>query len=402
MNFGSLNDIRVLDLTQMLAGPFGTQMLADHGAEVIKIESPQGDMTRPGGPFRRDDEEKTHGGYFQSVNRNKKSIVLNLKSEEGKQALRQFVKNADVVCENFRPGVMDGLGLGYKELDKVNPKIIYACLRGFGDPATGMTSYTHWPAFDVVAQAMGGIMGITGSGPGAPTKIGPGVGDLIPGALMAFGVLLALFERNRSGKGQLVDVAMVDAVLSFCERIVYQYSTLGVVPKPQGNGHPFICPFGMYPAADGHVSLATPQQDFFEMFCVLLDVPELKDDPRFSSPTERQKNKPDLEIIVSEITAKFSKAELQNRLGGKIPFGPVMQADEIFNDPYFREREMIVDIEQPGSSQPLQVAGVPVKLSRTPGKVASRGPYKGEHTETMLSALGLSEQQISIASGAAK
>ena len=396
--FGALSDIRVIDLTQMLAGPFGTQMLADHGAEVIKIEPPQGDMTRPAGPFRRDDERKTHAGYFQSVNRNKKSIVLNLKCEEGKLALKRLVEKADVVCENFRPGVMEGLGLGYEALKKINPKIIYACLRGFGDPATGETSYTNWPAFDVVAQAMGGIMGITGPGPGSPTKIGPGVGDLIPGTLMAFGVLAALHERHRSGEGQLVDVAMVDAVLAFCERIVYQYSLNGVVPGPQGNGHPFQCPFGLYPAADGHVALATPQQSFFDTFCVLLDAPELKDDPRFNSFIGRQKNKPELEHLVSDLTAKFTKAELKKRLGGKIPFGPVMQIDEIFADSYFRSREMIVDIEQPGSANPVQVAGVPVKLSRTPGMVNKRGPYQGEHTEALLGALGLSEEQISAAS----
>ena len=396
--FGALSDIRVIDLTQMLAGPFGTQMLADHGAEVIKIEPPQGDMTRPAGPFRRDDEQKTHAGYFQSVNRNKKSIVLNLKCEEGKLALKRLVEKADVVCENFRPGVMEGLGLGYEELKKINPKIIYACLRGFGDPATGETSYTNWPAFDVVAQAMGGIMGITGPGPGSPTKIGPGVGDLIPGTLMAFGVLAALHERHRSGEGQLVDVAMVDAVLAFCERIVYQYSLNGVVPGPQGNGHPFQCPFGLYPAADGHVALATPQQSFFDTFCVLLDAPELKDDLRFNSFIGRQKNKPELEHLVSDLTVKFTKAELKKRLGGKIPFGPVMQIDEIFADSYFRSREMIVDIEQPGSANPVQVAGVPVKLSRTPGMVNKRGPYQGEHTEALLGALGLSEEQISAAS----
>ena len=208
MSFGALSSIRVLDLTQMLAGPYGTMMLADHGAEVIKIEPPKGDMTRNGGPFTESDTQRTHGGYFQSVNRNKRSVMLDLKSEEGKAAFLELVKSADAVTENFRVGVMDKLGLGYEVLREVNPKIVYGCLNGFGDPRTGASPYAKWPAFDVVAQAMGGIMAITGPDPQTPTKIGPGVGDIVPGMFLAFGVLAAVHKARETGAGQFVDVSM--------------------------------------------------------------------------------------------------------------------------------------------------------------------------------------------------
>ena len=394
MSFGALSDIRILDVTQMLAGPYGTMMLADHGAEVIKIESPKGDMTRPGGPFHPDDEQKTHGGYFQSVNRNKKSVVLDLKSESGREAFKALVKDADAVVENFRVGIMDKLGLSYEVLREINPKLVYGTLRGFGDPRTGKSPYAEWPAFDVVAQAMGGIMGITGPGPGVPTKIGPGVGDIIPGMMLGFGVLSAIHHARRTGQGQFVDVSMVDAILATCERIVYQQSVSNMTPGPQGNGHPFLCPFGMYPAKDGHVTLAAPAQEFFNRLCDLLDAPELKDDPLFQTPTSRGENREELEKRLGEVTSRFTKAELTERVGGKIPYGPVMQIDEISKDPHFAIREMVVPIDQPGSEQVTRIAGVPIKFTETPGQVATRGPYLGEHTREVLSAAGVSDEDI--------
>ena len=396
MSFGALSDIKIIDLTQMLAGPYGTMMLADHGATVIKVESPTGDMTRPGGPFRSDDEEKTHGGYFQSVNRNKKSIVLDLKTAEGREALIALVKDADAITENFRVGVMDKLGLSYEVLREANPKLVYGTLRGFGDPRTGASPYAEWPAFDVVAQAMGGIMGITGPGPGMPTKIGPGVGDIVPGMMLAFGVLAAIHHARSTGQGQFVDVSMVDSVLAVCERIVYQESITGIAPEPQGNGHPFMCPFGMFPAKDGHVTLAAPQQNFFDKLCDLLEAPELKSDARFGSPGERGKHRVVLEELLSEVTRRFTKSELQDRLGGIIPFGPVMAMDEIAQDPHFATREMVVALETPGSADPTNVAGVPIKLSETPGGVHSRGPYLGEHTREILRDVGITEEQLDI------
>ena len=394
MSFGALSDIRILDLTQMLAGPYGTMMLADHGAEVIKIESPQGDMTRPGGPFHADDEQRTHGGYFQSVNRNKQSIVLDLKSQDGRDAFMALVESADAVTENFRVGIMDKLGLSYEVLKEINPKLVYGTLRGFGDPRTGLSPYAEWPAFDVVAQAMGGIMGITGPKPGHPTKIGPGVGDIVPGMMLAFGVLAAIHHARRTGEGQFVDVSMVDSILAVCERMVYQHSVSGEVAGPQGNGHPFMCPFGMFPAKDGHVTIAAPKQEFFDDLCDLLDTPDLKSDPRFGSPPDRGRHRQELEVILSEITSKFTKAELTERLGGKIPYGPVMQMNEIASDPHFKARDMVVPIDQPGSDNKTTIAGVPIKLTATPGGINGRGPYLGEQTETVLREAGVSDALI--------
>ena len=394
MSFGALCDIRIVDLTQMLAGPFGTMTLADHGAEIIKVESPQGDMTRPGGPFHEDDQQRTHGGYFQSVNRNKKSVVLDLKTDAGREAFLTLIQDADAVTENFRVGVMDKLGLSYETLREVNPKLVYGALRGFGDPRTGASPYAEWPAFDVVAQAMGGIMGITGPAPGQPTKIGPGVGDLIPGLMLAFGVLAGVHHARQTGEGQFVDVCMVDSVLAVCERMVYQHSISGVVAGPEGNGHPFMCPFGMFPARDGHVTIAAPQQSFFDQLCDRIEAPHLKTDPRFNSPAARGQNRVELERLLGEETARFTKAELTERLGGTIPYGPVLQMDEIAADPHFAVRGMVVDVEQPGSACATGIAAVPIKMTGTPGRIQRRAPYLGEHTEDILRTAGLSDAEI--------
>ena len=223
---GALADVVVLDLTQMLAGPFVTMMLADQGAEVIKIEPPGGDATRLFGPFMAGQtpvKEGGYGGYFGSTNRNKRSIVIDLKSEDGREVLRRLVAKADILVENFRAGVMERLGIGYEALSAINPRLVYGTIRGFGDPRSGRSPYASWPAYDIVAQAMGGIIAITSPTPGGPpTKIGPGVGDLIPAMQCAFGILAALHKARASGRGQFVDVAMVDGVLAACERPVFQ------------------------------------------------------------------------------------------------------------------------------------------------------------------------------------
>ena len=278
---GALSGLRVIDLTQVLAGPFCTQILADHGADVVKIEPLRGDETRHLGPYRADDPEREIGGYYQSVNRNKRSIAVDLKAEEGRALVLRLVKGADAIVENYRPGVMDRLGLSYETLAESNPRIVYAAIRGFGDPRSGETAYTYWPAFDVVAQAMGGMMGITGY-KGEPLKVGPGVGDLIPAVMTAFGIVAALLEAQRSGRGQFVDVGMVDAILSVCERIVHQHSYVGAIPGPEGNRHPLLCPFGLFKAADGWVALGAPHVEFWRNVCAIIGRPELAEDPRFA------------------------------------------------------------------------------------------------------------------------
>ena len=247
-SFGPLQGLRILDLTHALAGPFCTQVLADLGADVVKLEPPQtGDMARLSGPFHPSDEERMDSGYFHSINRNKRSIVLDLKNEQGREILKALLPSFDVLVENFRAGVMDSLGLSYETLARKCPKLVYAAIRGFGDPRGGISPYVDWPAYDVVAQAMGGIIGITGTDAEHPTKVGSGVGDTIPALYLAIGILAAVLHAREKGHGQFVDVAMVDAVLGACERIVHQRSFGKVNAVPEGNHHPFITPFGIFP-----------------------------------------------------------------------------------------------------------------------------------------------------------
>ena len=272
---GALEGIRVIDLTQMLAGPYCTQMLADQGADVIKVEPPKGDSSRKLGPYRADDDTRSIGGYFASVNRNKKSIIIDLKAEEGRALLRRLVRTADVVVENYRARVMDRLGLSYESLRDENPALVYAAIRGFGDPRTGESPYVDWPAFDVVAQAMGGLMGITGPDADTPIKVGPGLGDIVPGAFAATGILAALVRAKMTGRGQFVDICMIDVVLSICERIVHQNSYAGVVSHPEGNQHPILTPFGVFPASDGYVSIGAPTDEWWQKLCHLMQRDDL-------------------------------------------------------------------------------------------------------------------------------
>lgn len=391
--FGALQDLKIIDLSQMLAGPYGTMMLADHGAHVIKVETPTGDLSRTAAGSLTDGREL--GGYFQSISRNKESVVLDLKTEGGKRALLAMVRDADAIVENFRAGVMDRLGLGWEVLHEANPKLVYGALRGFGDSRGGASPYQEWPAYDVVAQAMGGIMAITGPDADTPTKVGPGVGDIVPGMMLAFGLLAAIHHAQRTGEGQFVDVAMTDAILAICERTVWQNAVYGGVPGPEGNHHPFLCPFGMFPASDGFITVAAQQAAFFAVLTEKLEAPEIGSDPRYATEEGRTANRRDLIDALSAVTRTFTKAELTARLGGRIPFGPVMNVAEIVSDPHFAARDMIVEVDEPGQRS-LRVAGVPVKLTATPGGVQRRAPYLGEHTWSRLRDAGLSEDEIQL------
>ena len=391
---GALSDLRIVDLTQMLAGPICTQMLADHGAQVIKVESLVGDGIRASGPFRSDDTEHAFGGYFQSVNRNKSSIALDLKQEEAKAIFIRLVQGADVVVENFRAGVMERLGLGYETLRAVKPELVYATVRGFGDPRSGASPYAHWPAYDVVAQAMGGIMSITGEPGGAPTKIGPGIGDIVPGLMLGLGILAAVHHARRTGEGQFVDVAMVDGVLALCERTVYQQSYEGRTPGPEGKRHPLLCPFGLFPASDGWVAIGCPDEKLWARLARAIGRADMVDDPRYATNPARVAHADDVIAAVEAYTGPRSKAQLAEALGGSVPFGPVCTARDIFDDPHYRIREMIVDVEHPGCASPVQIAGVPIKMSATPGGVRRRAPRLGEHTDEVLRDLGITPQQI--------
>jgi crotonobetainyl-CoA:carnitine CoA-transferase CaiB-like acyl-CoA transferase len=392
--FGALSDLRIVDFTQMLAGPFATQILADHGADVVKVESMVGDISRQG-PCRSDDIGHRFPGYFVSVNRNKRSLAVDLKSEDGKDIVRRLCKSADVVVENFRSEVMDRLGLSYESLRSENKKLVYASIRGFGDARTLPSPYQTWPAFDVVAQAMGGVMGITGPDAETPMKVGPGIGDTIPGIYCAFGILAAVHRARTKGEGQYVDVAMTDCVLAICERIVHQLSIESIVARPEGNHHPLNVPFGMFPAKDGWVAIAVVEDEFWYKLCRALDAAELGADARFAKRKDRSFHRKLIQEAIATETSKWTKAELSEKLGGVVPFGPVLDAQEIATHQHFISREMVVPVEHPGVAEPISIAGVPVKLSETPGGIKQRAPLLGEHTRAILTELSFDDRKIS-------
>jgi crotonobetainyl-CoA:carnitine CoA-transferase CaiB-like acyl-CoA transferase len=376
---GPLQGLRVVDLSAMLAGPYATMLLADLGADVVKVEPPRGDGTRRAGPFRAGDTREGLGGYFQSVNRGKRGIVLDLKQPSDVERLLALVRAADVLVENYAAGVMDRLGLGYERLAAENPRLVYAALRGFGDPRTGASPYASWPAFDVVAQAMGGFLGITGLADGAPVKAGPGVGDIFPAALLAVGVLAAVHHARRTGEGQFVDVAMYDAVLSLCERMVYQHSYTGEVPRPIGNRHPLLCPFDIFPTADSWVAVAAPHDGHWRQLAEVIGGPDLADDERYRTNADRVRNGAEVRALVGDWLARRTTAEVVAILGGTVPIGPVNDMGTIATDPHVAAREMLVELPQPGSDRPVVVAGQPVKFTRTPAPVRRRAPMLGEH-----------------------
>ena len=358
-----LRGLRVLDLSRMLSGPYCTMHLADHGAEVIKIEGASGDTSRGNGPFREEDRNRDWAGYFVSLNRGKKSVQLDLKTPQGAAAFRDLAATADVIVENFRPGVMERLGLSYESLAAENPRLVYAAIRGFGDPRSGESPYANWPSYDVVAQAMGGLMSITGPSPDMPTKTGPGVGDIFAGMMMAFGIMAALREADATGKGQFVDVAMYDAMISLCERMVYLNDITGAVPGPEGNGHPFLSPFGLYPAADGHVALGIVDDAFWQKLATLMGQPALGDDSRFATRADRAAHAGEVDEIVTAWTAKRTKAELTATLGGHVPFGPLNTIADIKQDPHVAKRQMLAQVSAPDSGQaPWTVAANPLRF----------------------------------------
>ena len=391
---GALAGLRVIDMTLMLAGPYASMMLADHGADVIKIEPLEGDYVRTVGPYPPEDRDHAFGGYFQSVNRNKRSIALDLKKPEGREILLELVKSADVLIENYRAGVMDRLGLSFETLREVRPQLVYAAVRGFGDPRTSNSPYVNWPAYDVVAQAMGGIMGITGDASGEPMKVGPGVGDIVPAMMCAFGVMAAVYRAKQTGRGQFLDVSMVDTVLALCERIVYQYSYESKVPKPEGQRHPFLTPFGIVPCKDGHITLACHTDAYWSRLCELIGRPEMAKDVRLHSEAARREHQDLVYEVITRFSHSRTKKELLDCLGGEVPFSPVYNIADIAADPHFAAREMLVELEQPGSERKFAVAGVPVKMAETPGGVRRRAPLLSEHAGELLEGIGIGADRL--------
>jgi succinyl-CoA:mesaconate CoA transferase len=388
--WGPLQGVRVLDLTQMLAGPFATMLLADLGADVVKIEPPRGDMTRDNPPHLTDDD--AYGGYFHSVNRNKRSVVIDLKSEEGLETLRGMVEDADVLVENFKAGTMDRLGLSYESLSEINPGLVYAAIRGFGDPRSGGSPYADRPAFDIIAQAMGGVMSITGTEESGPVKVGPGVGDIFPASLCIIGVLSALHHRERTGEGQFVDVGMVDGVLSLTERIVHQYAFEGEVPGPQGNTHPLLFPFDRFDTTDGHVMIAAPSDHQWTALCEAMGRPDLAEE--YAEETDRVADADELRPIVAEWTEERTKEEVADAIADDVPCGPVNTVLDVFEDEHFDVRGMLPAVEHADTGREVSLAGSPIKLSATPSGVHHRAPFLGEHSREVLAEYGVDDDRV--------
>lgn len=387
---GPLSDVTILDLTWVLSGPFASMVLCDLGAEVVKVERPPwGDVARTTGPH-----VDGESAYFFSINRGKKSIAIDLTTAEGKQLFLRACDRADVVMENFTPGTMDRLGLGWEALHARNPRLIYAATSGFGQ--TGPDRLR--PALDIVVQGMGGVMSITGEAGGRPVRPGLSLGDIAAGLFTAVGVLSALHERERSGEGQMVDVSMLDCQIAILENAIVRYFATDRVPGPIGTRHPLATPFQAFPTKDGYIVLAlswgVPNQ--WELFCAVIGRPDLIDDARFETSALRTRHHAELEPMLNEALMRRTTAEWLAEFDAiGLPCGPLNTIPQAVVQPQVRARDMLIELKHPRMGRPLTVPNTPVKLSRTPGGVRGLAPDVGEHTEAVLSSwLGVAAEEI--------
>ena len=381
-----LQGIRILDLTWVLAGPFATLILSDLGAEVIKVEQPgRGDIARGNGPFI-----DGRSSYFLSLNRGKKSLTLNLAHPQGKDLFLKLVRQADVVVENFVPGTMKRLGLDYEVLQQHNHQLIYAACSGFGQNGP----YSQKAALDVVIQAMGGVMSITGEPGGPPIRPGVSLGDIAAGLYLCIGVLAALQERSRSGRGQMVDIGMLDCQMAILENAFARYFATGEIPGPLGTRHPVFTPFQAFPTRDGYVVVAITGEQW-PLFCATIGRLDIMDDPGFADGYLRTQHYKELEPILNQaFKTKTTQEWLAELEAVAIPCGPVNTIDEVAADPQVAARRMILELFHP-TAGPLRVINSPVKMSRTPSLVVRPSPELGEHTDEILSTLlSLTPEQI--------
>ena len=389
MSEGPLAGLRVLDLTWVLAGPYASMVLCDLGAEVVKVERPpDGDVARTTGPFVNNES-----AYFQSVNRGKRSIAIDLRGERGKSLFLDLVEKADVVMENFRPGVMERLGLGYADLAKMNPRIVYAATSGFGQ--TG--PQREKPALDIVVQGMGGVMSITGYPDEPPARVGTSVGDISAGLYTAIGILAALREREASGEGQLVDISMLDCQIAVLENAVVRYFTTGKEPTRLGTRHPSATPFQAFPTSDGWLvlALAWGVENQWALLCSALERVDLIDDPRFDTSFKRTENHAELEPELFAAMRTRPTAEWVAMFEGYgMAVGPLNTVGEAVSQAQIEARGMIAEVEHPVAGK-VKMAASPLRLSRTPGQVRGAGPMYGADTWDVLTEwLGLSAEVV--------
>ena len=376
--------LKVVDLTTALNGPFCTMFLGDYGADVIKIEPVGGEQSRSWGPI---DEKSGESGFYGFVNRNKKGCTLNLKSEKGLEMFYELVKDADVLVENYRGGVTERLKIDYDTIKKINPNIIYASGSGFGQYGP----ITHRPCYDIVAQAMGGMLNLTGFKENDPVKVGPSVADHVAGIYLMVGVGMALYHREKTGEGQHIDVSMFDVIFSLLENAIVNYTMGGFIPERNGNVDPSIAPFDVYACKDGFVALGVGNDKLFNKFANIIGHQELLEDERYKDNVSRCDNYiPDLQNLIREWCADYTKSEIEDIMDeAGIPCGPVLNVKEAIEHPHIQARDMRVHCEHPTVGD-MYFQGCVIKLSETPGEVETAPPLVGQHNREVF---GLSEEE---------
>lgn len=382
-----LENITVLDLSRALAGPYCTVMLADMGAHVLKVEQPgRGDDTRGWGP----PFVKGESAYFLSVNRNKKSVTVNLKEKEGKEIFYKLSKTADVIVENFRPGTAEKLGISYEDIKPLNEKIVYCSISGFGQSGP----YKHRPGYDLILQGMGGLMTMTGEEDRPPVKIGVAITDIAAGMFAAYGILAALYTREKTGRGQYVDVSMLDCQVSWLTYQAGNFFATGVSPKRLGSAHPTIVPYQAFETSSGYINVAVGSEKLWQNFCSAINHEELVRNPKYKTNRDRVEHRDELISALSKIFSENPADVWLDALEKKgVPAGPIYTFDQIFSDPQVLHRGMLVEMDH-ASAGKIKQTGVPVKLSETPGSIESPPPLLGEHTGEILQRIGYSDDDI--------
>jgi len=388
---GPLKDLTVIDCTRALAGPFGASLLADLGARVIKVEPPIGDGYRNTPPFLPDhaapyeDREAgtDFGAPFAAVNRNKRSVCLDLKNEAHKQVFLELCDQADALVENMRAGVMERLGLAYEVLAERNPKLVYACVRGFGDPRTGESPYASWPSLDAAAQSFGGLVHANDG------LVTPAIADIFPGTLMALGVVSAIHAAQASGKGQFLDVGMYDAMLAFQKSAVAQYGFTGKA-NPAGLQRAMtLYPFDLFPAKDGRIALAVAQPRHWDLLCAAMERADLMSDERSASNAARLANVDWVEEQICAWTTTQTRAQILDKLDGNVPVGPVQNMADIYADPHVVARQMLETCDPGGDNPEITLAASPIKFAGTPTALYQAPPTLGQHNAEVLAEFGI-------------
>lgn len=387
----SLSGLRVLDLSRILTGPYCTMLLGDLGAEVIKVEPPGGDDTRQWGPPFVGSESS----YYLSVNRNKKSMVLNLRHPQGKEVLARLVRRSDVLVENFRPGALARLGFPYEKMRELNRGLIYCAISGFGQ--TG--PYRDKPGYDVLAQAMGGLMSVTGYPDAPPVKAGMSVADIGAGMFAVIGILAALRHRDQTGEGQMVDTSLLETMIAWHTYFFTAYFASGKVPAPLGSAHPSIVPYQAVRARDGYLIVAVGNDALWQKFCAAVGLQALAGDPRFATNQDRVMHRDEcIRLIEAHLATDTAQHWTDVLEAAGVPAGPILNLAQVYSDPHVLAREMVLRVEHP-TAGPLQLPGIPVKLSATPGAVQSPPPTLGQHTAEILQSLGYSAAEVAALQG---